>query len=59
MAMIWRRASEVAQTHIRDKTPVCALLKPLGWELPRNAEPPQGVTAAELAAWVRNTARPT
>lgn len=56
MPLIWRRASEVAYQSITYKTPVCALLKPLGWELPKNAEPPKNVTAEELAAWVRDTA---
>jgi hypothetical protein len=54
--LIWRRASEVAYQSITYKTPVCALLKPLGWELPKNVEPPKNVTADELAAWVRDTA---
>jgi hypothetical protein len=55
--LIFRRASEIARHSIKYKTPVCDLLKPIGWELPKHAEPPKDLTANELATWVRNNAQ--
>ena len=59
MALIWRCASAVAKESFNHRVPVCALLKPLGWEIPRGFEPPKGATEQELAAWVREVAQKT
>jgi len=59
MALIWRCASAVAKESLVQRVPVCALLKPLGWEIPRGYEPPEDPTAKELAEWVREVAQKT
>jgi hypothetical protein len=60
MALIWRCASQAAKNALRSRTPIQDILKAtvIGWEIPEGMEPPEDATAKELAAWVRDTARP-
>ena len=60
MALIWRCASQAAKDSLRNRTPIQEILKATGtgWEIPEGEAPPEDATAKELAAWVREVARP-
>jgi hypothetical protein len=60
MALIWRVASQAAKDSLRNRTPIEQILKTTGngWEIPQGVQPPEDATAKELAAWVREVARP-
>lgn len=60
MALIWRVASQAAKESMRNRVPIEEILKTTGtgWRIPEGAEPPEDATAKELAAWVREVARP-
>jgi hypothetical protein len=60
MALIWRCATKAAKDSLVTRTPIQEILKAtgMGWEIPPGVEPPEDATAKELAAWVRDTARP-
>lgn len=60
MALIWRVASQAAKESMRNSIPIEEILKTTGtgWEVPPGVTPPEDPTAKELAAWIRDTARP-
>jgi hypothetical protein len=60
MALIWRCATQAAKDSMRNRTPIEEILKATGtgWEIPNGMEPPEDLTAKELATWVREVARP-
>jgi len=60
MALIWRVASQAAKESMRNRTPIEEILKATGtgWEIPNHMQPPEDATAKELAAWIRDIARP-
>jgi hypothetical protein len=60
MALIWRCATQAAKDSMRHRVPIEEILKRtvVGWEIPQGVEPPEDATARELAAWVREVARP-
>lgn len=58
MALIWRCATQAARDSMRNRTSIEEILKATGWEIPKGVEPPEDATAKELAAWVREVARP-
>jgi len=60
MALIWRCASQAAKDSLRNRTPIAEILMATGtgWKIPEGMEPPEDATAKELAAWVREVARP-
>jgi hypothetical protein len=60
MALIWRCATQAAKDSMRNRVPIQDILKTTGtgWEIPEGFEPPEDATAKELAAWVREVARP-
>jgi hypothetical protein len=60
MALIWRVATKAARDSMLSHVHVNEILKQIGtgWELPPGVEPSAGMTARELAAWLRDTARP-
>ena len=45
---------------MRNRTPIEEILRATGtgWEIPEGFEPPEDMTAKELATWVREVARP-
>jgi hypothetical protein len=60
MALIWRCATQAAKDSMRNRVPIQDILKTTGtgWEIPEGFEPPEDLTAKELATWVREVARP-
>ena len=60
MALIWRCATQAARDSLRNRTPIEEILRATGngWEIPEGFEPPEDMTAKELAAWLREVARP-
>ena len=60
MALIWRCATQAARESMRNRIPIQEILKATGtgWEIPDKFEPPEDMTAKELATWVREVARP-
>jgi hypothetical protein len=60
MALIWRVASQAAKESMRNRIPIEDILKitGTGWQIPNGMQPPEDATAKELAAWVREVARP-
>jgi hypothetical protein len=60
MALIWRCATQAARDSMRHRVPIQEILKHtvVGWEIPDDMQPPDDLTARELASWVREVARP-
>lgn len=60
MALIWRCATQAAREAMRTRTSIEEILRATGtgWEIPEGFEPPEDMTAKELAAWLREVARP-
>jgi len=60
MALIWRCASQAAKESLRNRIPIQEILKTTGtgWEIPNDMQPPDDLSARELASWVREVARP-
>jgi len=60
MPLIWRCAAQAAKESLRNRIPIQEILKTtvMGWEIPNDMQPPDDLTARELASWVRDTARP-
>ena len=59
MALIWRCAAKAAKESMVSRVDIHEVLKTTvsGWEIPPNVEPPEDLTAKELASWVREVAR--
>lgn len=57
MSLIWRCAAKAAKDALINRVPINEVLRPVGWEIPREVEQPDDMTAKELAAWVRDHAR--
>jgi hypothetical protein len=59
MALIWRCAAKAAKESMVNRISIHEVLKATvtGWEIPPEVEPPEDLTAKELASWVRETAR--
>lgn len=60
MALIWRVASKAARDSMVSRIHVTEILKQIGtgWGLPPGVEPPDDLTAKELAVWIRELAKP-